>query len=202
MKMQIEPVILEGDLVRLEPLSLDKHFEAFCEVGLNPDLWQWTVANIATSADLQKYLETALEEQRRGVSLPFATVEKRSGRAVGSTRFAEISVEHRRVEIGWTWIGKNWQKTFVNTEAKLLMLRHAFEIWKCQRVELKTDSLNSQSRRAILRLGATEEGVFRKHLITQSGRIRDTVYFSIVDDEWPQVKANLENKLKERTNIQ
>ena len=198
--MKVEPVTLEGNFVRLESLSLAKHFEELCEVGLDADLWRWVPVKIATPKDLRKYVETALDEQLKGVSVPFATIEKHSGKAVGSTRFANISAEHRRVEIGWTWIGKNWQRTFINTEAKLLMLQHAFEIWKCQRVELKTDLLNLQSRTAIARLGAIEEGVFRKHLITQSGRTRDTVYFSIVDDEWPHVKANLNNKLKERNN--
>ncbi len=200
--MTLEPLALTGNLVRLEPLSLAEHFRDLCEVGLDTDLWQWSPTKIATSEDMRQYLETALDEQRRGFSLPFATVEKHSGKAIGSTRFANISSENRRVEIGWTWIGKNWQRTFVNTEAKLLMLRQAFEIWNYQRVELKTDLLNTRSRAAIARLGAIEEGIFRKHLITQSGRTRDTVYFSILDDEWPQVKANLENKLKERNNNQ
>lgn len=200
--MNIEPVTLEGEFVRLEPLNLEKHFADLCEVGLDYDLWRLITVQVETPDDMRKYLETALDEQRRGVSLPFATIEKQSGKAVGSTRFGNIDASNNRVEIGWTWIGKRWQRTFVNTEAKFLMLRHAFEIWKCNRVELKTDLLNSQSRAAILRLGAKEEGVFRKHIITQSGRIRDSVYFSILDDEWAEVKANLENKLKKGTEKQ
>jgi N-acetyltransferase len=188
--MKVEPVTLEGKYVRLAPLALETHFEDLCVVGLDADLWLWTVQQIRTPEDLRRYLETALEEQRRGVSLPFATVEKASGKAVGSTRFGSISVENRRVEIGWTWIGRAWQRTVVNTEAKFLMLRHAFEIWQAVRVELKTDALNSRSRAAILRLGATEEGTFRKHMLTDAGRFRDTVYFSILNDEW-------ENKFKE-----
>lgn len=127
--------------------------------------------------------------------LPFATIEKRSGRAIGSTRYANIDAGNRRLEIGWTWIAGNWQRTAVNTEAKYLMLRHAFETLRCIRVEFKTDALNERSRNAILRIGAKEEGTFRKHVITASGRVRDTVYFSIVDSEWNAVKKMLEARL-------
>jgi RimJ/RimL family protein N-acetyltransferase len=194
--MKIEPVTLEGAFVRLEPLSLERHFVDLCAVGLDADLWRWTTNQIVTVQDLQTYLETALDEQTKGISLPFATIEKSSNKVVGSTRFGSISVENRRVEIGWTWIGKQWQRTALNTEAKFLMLQHAFETWKCLRVELKTDLLNLRSRAAIQRLGATEEGILRRHMITQTGRIRDTVYFSVLDDEWQQVKTNLESKLK------
>lgn len=194
--MKIEPVMLDGELVRLEPLSLEKHFEGLCEVGLDQDLWLWTITKVKTPDDLREYLKTALNEQERDISLPFATIEKEFGKVIGSTRFGNIDAANKRVEIGWTWIGRNWQRTFVNTEAKFLMLQHAFEVWKCQRVELKTDLLNLRSRAAIARIGATEEGVLRKHLITQNGRARDTVYFSIIDDEWQQVKQNLKTKLK------
>jgi N-acetyltransferase len=194
--MKIEQVTLEGEFVRLEPLSLEKHFTGLCEVGINEDLWRWTTNQVRNADEMREYLETALDEQRRGVSLPFATVEKQSGRIAGLTRYGNISAENRRVEIGWTWVAQEFQRTFVNTEAKLLMLTHAFETWKCHRVELKTDVLNSRSRAAIARLGAKEEGVLRKHIITQSGRVRDTIYFSILDDEWQQVKINLLNKLK------
>ena len=110
---------------------------------------------------------------------------------IGSTRFGGIDTKNRRAEIGWTWINPKWQRTAINTEAKLLMLKHAFEVWKCIRVELKTDVLNEKSRNAILRIGAKEEGIFRQHLITDSGRFRDTVYFSIIDTEWEAMKANL-----------
>lgn len=191
---------LSGEFIRLEPLSLDRHFRDLCEVGLDADLWRWTTACISTASDMRKYLETVCEEQHRSISLPFAIIDKQSNKAIGSSRFANISAEHRRVEIGWTWIGEKWQRTSVNTETKFLMLQHAFEIWKCQRVELKTDLLNTRSRAAIARLGAVEEGVLRKHQITELGRARDTVYFSIINNEWPQVKGNLKNKLQERTN--
>ena len=141
------------------------------------------------------YIDTALEEQKRGVSLPFALIERATGRAIGSTRYGNIDRTHRRAEIGWTWVAREWQRTAVNTEAKYLLLRHAFETLGCIRVELKTDSLNERSRAAILRIGAQEEGIFRNHMITASGRIRHTVYFSIVDCEWPAVKARLESLL-------
>ena len=128
--------------------------------------------------------------------LPFALIEKSIGCVVGCTRYANIERTHHRLEIGWTWVGRQWQRTAVNTEAKYLLLRHAFETLKCMRVELKTDSLNDRSRAAILRIGAREDGTFRNHMITASGRIRHTVYFSIIDSEWPSVKAELEAKLR------
>ena len=148
--------------------------------------------SMKTLQDFERVIERAFDEQKRGESVVFATVERSSGRAIGSTRFMNIDRINRRVEIGSTWIAPAWQRTGVNTEAKYLMLRHAFEVWKCMRVELKTDALNQKSRNAILRIGAKEEGTLRRHLITWSGRVRDTVYFSVLDDEWPQVKAKLE----------
>jgi RimJ/RimL family protein N-acetyltransferase len=145
------------------------------------------------------FIETALREQEHGASLPFAIVEKATGCAIGSTRYGNIDRTHHRVEIGWTWVAREWQRTAVNTEAKYLLLKHAFETLGCMRVELKTDSLNERSRAAILRIGAREEGIFRNHIITASGRIRHTVYFSIIDSEWPAVKAGLEAKLTSAT---
>ena len=181
--------------MRLEPLEIGHH-EQLCEVGMDESLWQWTTTNIKTPADMKDYIETALDERERGVSLPFVTIEKSSDKIVGATRFGHIDVENRRCEIGWTWINPSWQRTFVNTEAKLLMLTHAFETWKCIRVELKTDVLNEKSQNAILRIGAQKEGILRQHLITDTGRFRDTVYFSIIDSEWQTVKAHLEAKLR------
>lgn len=189
--MGIEPHVLEGTHVRLEPLT-NGHLDALTAIGLDPDLWRWTLARNHTPDDMRQYVETALAERQAGQSLPFATVERSSGRVVGSTRFAAIERMHRRVEIGWTWIARPWQRTAVNTEAKYLMLRHAFETWRCLRVELKTNSKNERSRRAILRIGATEEGTLRKHQLNADGTSRDSVYFSITDDEWPSVKRRLE----------
>ncbi|MBZ5561884.1 MAG: GNAT family N-acetyltransferase [Acidobacteriia bacterium] len=192
--MLIEPVTLEGEFIRLEPLTL-AHHAGLCAVGLEEELWRWIPQPVLTPEEMRAYIETALAAQAAGTALPFATVEKAAGRAIGSTRYMAIDCTNRRVEIGSTWLGRTWQRTAANTEAKYLMLRHAFETWRCIRVELKTDSLNARSRQAILRLGAKEEGTFRNHMITASGRIRHTVYFSIIDAEWPAVKAALEQKL-------
>jgi RimJ/RimL family protein N-acetyltransferase len=180
--------------VRLVPLSLE-HLDSLCAVGLDPELWRWIPFPVQDREGMREYVETALDEQRRGVSLPFATTLKRDSRVVGSSRYGNVDLKNRRVEIGWTWIGRDWQRTAVNTEAKLLMLRHAFETLGCIRVELKTDALNERSRNAIQRLGAKKEGIFRRHMLTASGRVRDTVYYSVLDSEWPDVKANLERRL-------
>ena len=190
----IEKVTLEGRHVRLEPLSRGHHVD-LTAVGLEPELWRWIPTQVRTPEEMNAYIETALQEQERGVSLPFAIILKSSGRAIGSTRYGNIDRTHHRVEIGWTWVGPAWQRTAVNTEAKYLLLRHAFETLGCMRVELKTDSLNERSRAAILRIGAREEGTFHNHMITSTGRIRHTVYFSVIDSEWPDVKARLQDKL-------
>jgi len=192
--MVVEPVTIEGRHVRLEPLAID-HVDALCAVGLDPDLWTWIPSPVRTPDEMRQYVELALTDQAAGRCLPFVTVERATGTVVGSSRFGAIDTANRRAEIGWTWIGRPWQRTFVNTEAKLLMLTHAFERWGCIRVELKTDRLNERSRNAILRLGAVEEGIFRQHMITASGRLRDTVYFSILDREWPTVQARLAARL-------
>jgi len=189
------PATLDGGRVRMEPLDLDRHFEGLCEIGLDPDLWRWTTNVVRTRDDLRRYLETAIRERAEGRSLPFATVDKPTGRIAGSTRFGNIDPGSRRVEIGWTWVGRPYQRTHVNTEAKYLMLRHAFETLGCVRVELKTNVLNGRSRDAMLRIGCVEEGVFRKYQMNENGTWRDTVYFSVIDDEWPAVKARLEGML-------
>ena len=192
--MEIRPVTLEGRHVRLEPLSMDHH-AAMCEVALDESLWQWTPRPLRTADDVHNYIAKALRAQSAGTALPFATVDRASGRVVGGTRYANISRDDRRVEIGWTFVAPASQRTVINTEAKYLMLRHAFETWNCIRVELKTDVLNERSRRAIERLGAQQEGVLRSHMITHTGRVRDTVYYSIIEREWPGVKSRLEAML-------
>jgi RimJ/RimL family protein N-acetyltransferase len=192
--MDVKPTILEGQYVRLEPLAMGHH-SALCDIGLQEEIWRWTTSLVLTPDEMRTYIETALKEQAEGKSLAFATIDKATNTVVGSTRFGNIDRSNRRVEIGWTWINPQWQRTYINTEGKYLMLRHAFEIWQCIRVEFKTDSLNEKSRSAILRIGAKEEGIFRNHMITYSGRLRHSVYFSIIDSEWPQVKANLEVKM-------
>lgn len=191
--MDVRPTVLEGRHVRLEPLTT-AHHAGLAQV-LDPTLLQWFTQPAATAEDLRGFIAAALEEQAQGRSMPFATIDRASSRAIGSTRFASIERAHRRLEIGWTWIGRVWQRTAVNTEAKLLMLTHAFEAWGAIRVELKTDSRNTQSRAALARLGATEEGYFRNHMITAGGRVRHSVWFSIVDSEWPLVKRRLEARL-------
>jgi N-acetyltransferase len=193
-EMKVMPVVLEGAHVRLEPLSRG-HLPGLCAIGLEQELWRWIPTPVRTTDDMAAYVELALKEQANGLSLPFAQIEKSAGRVIGSTRYMNIEKTHHRAEIGCTWIGREWQRTAVNTESKYLLLRHAFETLGCMRVELKTDALNEKSRAAILRIGAKEEGTFRNHMITSSGRIRQTVYFSIVDSEWPGVKSELERRL-------
>jgi RimJ/RimL family protein N-acetyltransferase len=187
---------LEHTLVRLEPLRAD-HVAAFwaaAKEGIE-DTFQWIPYAMASEADFDRWVTQAFDEQSRGVSVVFATVVRATGAVVGSTRFMNIDRANRHVEIGSTWIAPAWQRTAVNTEAKYLMLRHAFESWQCLRVEFKTDALNQRSRSAILRLGAQQEGIFRKHMLTHTGRVRDSVYFSILDTEWPAVKGRLEAAL-------
>jgi RimJ/RimL family protein N-acetyltransferase len=195
--MNVRPVTLEGSHVRLAPLSL-AHVDALSEIGLDASLWKWTTAQIETHDEMRQYVEDALKAQSAGTAIPFVTIEHATGRIVGSTRFGNLDQPNRKVEIGWTWVAPPWQRSAINTEAKYLMLKHAFEVWGCIRVELKTDALNERSRAAILRLGAKQEGIMRNHMITASGRYRDSVYFSIIESEWPGVKAGLEEKLNRR----
>jgi RimJ/RimL family protein N-acetyltransferase len=194
-EMKATPVTLEGAQVRLEPLS-QSHHPALSAIGLEEELWRWTTTSVRTPDDMAVYIALALAERDAGRALPFATVDRATGTVIGSTRYAAIERIHRRLEIGWTWLGRAWQRTAANTEAKYLMLRHAFETLGCVRVELKTDALNERSRAAIRRIGAREEGTLRRHMITSTGRVRDTVYYSILDAEWTQVKAELERRLQ------
>ena len=193
--MEISPVILDGQHVRLEPLSL-AHEEALIAAASDGELWNSTVTIVPSSpAKMTDYIQAALDGQTKGTELPFVIVRKTTGEVVGTTRFYEIKPNDRGAAIGYTWLAKSAQRTVVNTESKLLMLTHAFERWRCVRVELITDVLNQQSRAAILRLGAKEEGILRNHMIMPSGRIRDSVFFSIIAAEWPEVRARLAAKL-------
>ncbi|HZF67582.1 MAG TPA: GNAT family protein [Gemmatirosa sp.] len=192
-----QDAVLEGSLVRLEPLSPD-HLAGLCAVGLDPALWELALSDIDGPEAMRRYLDTALAERARGASLPFAQVERASGRVVGSTRLGSLEPRHRRAEIGWTWLAAPWQRTGINAEAKLLLLAHAFDVLGCVRVELKTDARNARSRAAILRLGAMEEGTLRRHMITERGHMRDSVYFSVLADEWPAVRAGLAARLARR----
>jgi N-acetyltransferase len=193
--MEIRPVALEGRFVRLEPLSM-AHLPGLCSVGLDPELWRWTPFVVRTPEEMRSYLERALQAQKQGTALPFTIMELFSGSIIGSSRYMNIEQEHQRLEIGSTWIVRPWQRTPVNTEMKYLMLRNAFEQLGCIRVEFKTDSLNEPSRNALLRIGARQEGIFRNHMLTWSGRIRHTVYFSIINSDWPQVESQLQEKLQ------
>lgn len=191
----LSPVTLEGTTIRLVPLSWS-HLPDLCEAGLNPEIWQWTIVIIRTPEEMRTYIAEALKAEALGTALPFAIIERSSGKAIGSTRYGDVDLTHRRVQIGWTWISRDWQRTAVNTEAKYLLLRHAFESLGCIRVEFKTDSLNERSRAALVRIGAREEGTFRNHMIIHTGRVRHTVYYSIINSEWPDVKAHLERLMR------
>jgi RimJ/RimL family protein N-acetyltransferase len=193
----IELVTLEGRHVRLVPLEKGD-VEALTRVALDPRIWEFSRTTLASAADVETYVARALEQRRAGTALPFVTFDLRSGRAIGSTRFENIDLENRRAEIGWTWLNPEWWRTPINTEAKYLMLRHAFERWRCVRVEFKTLKTNERSRVAVTRIGAKEEGTLRRRLLHKNGSFVDAVYYSILDDEWPEVKRRLEERLRTR----
>ncbi len=193
--MKISPITLEGRHVVLSPLTM-AHAGPLVAAASDGELWNTTLTIIPDSKGVASYIEAALTGQSVGKELPFVIIYKSSNEVVGTTRFYEIRPDDRAAAIGYTWLAKSAQRTPINTEAKLLLLTHAFETWSCLRVELITDVLNEQSRAAILRLGARQEGILRKHLILHSGRSRDSVVFSIIDSEWPEVKANLTAKLR------
>jgi RimJ/RimL family protein N-acetyltransferase len=188
---------LDGNRVRLEPLELS-HLDELWLVADELEMWELATDIIANKNDLKNYLERAISDREKGIAVPFAIRDKVSDKIVGSTRFGNIDRINRRTEIGWTWLGADHRRTYVNTEMKYLMIKYAFEVWKCIRVELKTDVLNMRSRNAMLRMGAKEEGVLRNHIITASGRYRDSIFFSIIESEWPAVRSALESKIKER----
>jgi RimJ/RimL family protein N-acetyltransferase len=202
LNVDISPVTLEGKYMRLEPLTA-AHADSLVAAAADGELWNSSVTIVPSRETIFAYIQAALNGQAQGKELPFVIVRKDvdapvlpvSEKVVGTTRFYEIRPDDRAAAIGYTWLAKSAQRTPVNTEAKLLLLTHAFETWKCMRVELITDVLNEQSRAAISRLGAKQEGILRKHLILPSGRIRDSVVFSIIDDEWPEVKARLQARL-------
>jgi RimJ/RimL family protein N-acetyltransferase len=189
--MRVAPVTLEGRVIRLEPLSLG-HLDGLAAVCIDPGIWRWMSITVETRDDMRRYVGAALIARDEGRELPFATVERSTGRVVGSTRYLNIEPAHRRLEIGWTWIAPAWQRSAVNSEAKLLQLRHAFEVLGARRVEFKTDSLNAPSRRALARIGAVEEGTLRNHMLMPGGRMRHSVYFSVTDAERPAVRSRLE----------
>jgi len=192
--LHIEPVTLSTDLLTLRPLSLGD-VPALGEAARDGALWEKRTTTVPRPEGFGEYVKKALELQAAGLALPFATVVRDGNRVVGSTRYMNIDAANHRVEIGTTWIGKTWQRTFVNTHAKFLMLRHAFEVLGCNAVEIRTHSQNDQSRAAIERLGAKLDGILRRHMIMPDGHIRDTAVYSIIAEEWPEVRARLERRL-------
>jgi len=192
--MKFEKVILEGNIVKLEPLS-ELHIEALCNAILDGELWNLYVTLVPHPKNIESFLAQANANYEAGDGLAFAVIEKSTNKVVGSTRFMKANLANKRVEIGFTFLGKTWQKTRINTEAKYLLLTYAFEKLLLNRVELITDYLNSTSRNAILRLGAKEEGILRSHMVMPNGRVRDSVLYSIVRHEWPGIKQHLEAKL-------
>ena len=186
----VRPVVLTGRRVRLEPLA-ERHLEDLAAVGLDPAIWTWTIARPKDRADLRRWLDTALANAAAGTELPFATIDLASERAIGSSRFLSIVPEHRRLEIGWTWLGREHQRTGANREAKLLQLRHAFDHLGANRVEFKTDSRNEASRAALLGIGATFEGIFRNHIVMPDGPLRHSAFYSVIAEEWPAVRDRL-----------
>ena len=187
--------VLDGELVRLEPLATG-HEEGLWEASRDPRTWRWlSIAQPQTRAELRAYVGAALAAAADGSELPFATIRRTDDSVVGSTRFLALRPEHRSVEIGWTWLTPEAWGTGANVEAKLLMLEHAFEALGCLRVELKTDARNERSRGALAALPAQFEGVHRKHMLVRGGERRDSAWYSVLDDEWPAVRANLLRRL-------
>jgi RimJ/RimL family protein N-acetyltransferase len=193
----VQPVTLVGRRVRLEPLD-QRHLDGLAEVALDPALWRWTVLQPHDRPSLQAWLDGALAARAAGTEEPFATIDTATDRPIGSTRFMSIVPEHRRLEIGWTWVAPAWQRSGANREAKYLQLRHAFETLGANRVEFKTDSLNEKANPGLLGIGATFEGTFRNHMIMPGGRLRHSNYYSVIVEEWPAVKAVLEAGLERR----
>lgn len=185
-----QEIILEDELVRIEPLQ-EKHFELLLPVAMEGSLWLFTVARINSRESFRKYFDTALEEKRNKRSYPFAYYHKQQQQYVGSTRYANIEFPHKKLEIGWTWIHPSLQGTGFNQHCKFLLLSYGFETLGLNRIELKTSHLNLKSQKAMRKIGAVEEGTFRKNIINDDGTIRNTVYFSFINDDWPAIKNSI-----------
>lgn len=193
--MDIHPITLTGRVIDLVPMT-EAHVPALAYAGRDPDIWRWMVYGDVTTQDRMRwFVQELLRREAKGTDLCFTIVYRETGRAIGCTRFMDIHRHDRWLEIGGTWVDPEFRRTAVNTESKYLLLRHAFEVYRCMRVQLKTDMRNTRSARAIERLGAVKEGVLRKHMVLPDGHIRDTIMYSIIDDEWPAVKARLEGFL-------
>ena len=194
--MEIKPVVLQGKHVRLEPMS-EAHIAGLAEIGVGQPFWDFMVyGDVNTVDDMRSWVLDILSRADDGTDLPFAAIHLASGRVAGATRYLNIVPKDRGLEIGGTWYGLDFQRTPVNTECKYLLLRHAFETLGCIRVQLKTDLRNERSQRAIERIGAVKEGVLRNHMILPDGHYRHSVFYSILDTEWPQVKKRLEEMME------
>jgi len=192
----IKRVTLQGNYVRLEPMG-EQHIAGLTEIGMGQDFWNFMLyGEIKTEADMRNWVSDILEREKRGGDLPFVVIHLESGRVAGATRYLNIMPNDRGLEVGGTWYGTDFQRTAVNTECKYLLLTHAFEVLKAIRVQIKTDLLNVRSQTAIERIGAVKEGALRNHMVAPGGRIRHSVYYSIIDSEWTTVKRNLENMLE------
>ncbi len=195
--MEVKPVVLTGRHVRLEPLT-EAHAPGLAEIGIGQTFWDYMLyGRMETLEDMQDWVKDIMARGARGTDLPFAVIHLASGRVAGATRYLNIMPNDRGLEVGGTWYGPEFQRTSVNTECKYLLFRLAFETLGCIRVQIKTDSRNERSQKAIERIGAVREGVLRNHMILPDGRVRDSVFYSILDSEWPKMKVNLE-KMMER----
>src|SRR4028119_1098721 len=187
--------VLEGEIVRLEPLAW-RHEEGLFRAAEEEEIWRWMqYGSTSGREEFRRWIGTAISHSEAGTERAFATLDAQTGEPIGSTRYLALRPEHRGLEIGWTWLAPSHWRTGANVEAKLLMLEHAFERLGCMRVELKTDRRNERSRGAMEALPARFEGVFRKHMLLPDGTVRDSAYYSIVDDDWPEVRANLRRRL-------
>lgn len=192
----ITPVVLEGESARLEPLE-EPHLDGLAAVAVHEEIWRWMPKQVECRDDMRSAMDFGFQLRRSGSGQAFAIRERASGTIVGSTAYLNADEANRRVEIGYTWVSPAWQRTAINTECKLLLMRNAFEVLGANRVEFKTDSNNAQSRAAIARLGARVEGTFRNHVVRSDGTLRHSVYFSVTVEEWPKVERGLMSRLTE-----
>ena len=193
--MEVKPVVLQGQHVRLEPMT-EAHTPGLAQIGVGQAFWDFLLyGDMNTDADMENWVRDILSRAEKGTDLPFVAIHLASGRVAGATRYLNIMPKDRGLEIGGTWYGPEFQRTPVNTECKYLLLKHAFETLGCIRVQLKTDLRNERSQKAIERIGARKEGVLRNHMILPDGRYRHSVFYSILDTEWPEVKTRLEEMI-------
>jgi len=186
----ITPICLENHIALIKPLE-EAYFDKLIRIAEEPQLWEMSPRTMDTEADILAYLREAMTEKEKNISIPFVIIDKRSNEVAGSTRYSNLFPAHKRLEIGWTWIGTRFQGTGLNRAVKFELLQYGFETLGLNRIELKTDARNAQSRAAMKKIGAREEGIFRQHMVTATGRIRDTVYLSMLKEEWPEIKETI-----------